>query len=560
MNRYQQKPHKLLLRGKTTLRPILELRVPLLLALLLGALLLPMPRAAAQSAPNPQQDQQDQQDSANPANLARISFTAGSVQTAAGEKAVMNMPVLSGTDIQTGADGQLEIAFNDGSVARLAPNSSLEVTQIGASGVTIEQLSGLGYYELNTGDGHPPFQVNFHGVALTPTANSIFRLDLDATPQVSVMSGGVQMAGQNLPTAELGEGQSLDFSASGSTPYTIANSIAPNSWDQWNQERDAAISEQAGEQTTARDTAGDTDSNSWNDLDYYGNWYPVTGYGNVWVPGGVGAGWDPYGYGYWGMYPGFGYTWISGYPWGWLPYHCGSWNYFAFGWGWMPGGCGYSWYPVAPIQGYAGYIPPVRPVVPLRAGGRIPAQRLITVNRGARAYGPWGPGFQAGAGGRAPIVDHSQRPTLRVGNQTIRPLPRQSLRGAAFAGNRGTTPGVRSMLGAAPPTAYPVHIGRPGAPAQSGVHGRAPATMRGGARPQPRQDTPVMRPQPSRSQYPRSSPQPRMTPPPRPMPRPQENRPARAPQMRAPVMRAPSPAPVMRPAPSMGGGGGHSRR
>ena len=34
-----------------------------------------------------------------------------------------------------------------------------------------------------------------------------------------------------------------------------------------------------------------------------------------------------------------GYTWISGEPWGWMPYHYGSWNFSnGFGWFWMPGG------------------------------------------------------------------------------------------------------------------------------------------------------------------------------------------------------------------------------
>jgi hypothetical protein len=40
----------------------------------------------------------------------------------------------------------------------------------------------------------------------------------------------------------------------------------------------------------------------------------------------------------WNFYPGMGYTWISGEPWGWLPYHYGSWGFNSgFGWYWMPG-------------------------------------------------------------------------------------------------------------------------------------------------------------------------------------------------------------------------------
>ena len=38
---------------------------------------------------------------------------------------------------------------------------------------------------------------------------------------------------------------------------------------------------------------------------------------------------------------GAGYSWVSPYPWGWTPYHFGSWSYCpGAGWGWQPGG---SW-------------------------------------------------------------------------------------------------------------------------------------------------------------------------------------------------------------------------
>jgi len=55
----------------------------------------------------------------------------------------------------------------------------------------------------------------------------------------------------------------------------------------------------------------------------------------------AGQGFDPYGNGSWVWTPA-GYSWASGYGWGWLPYRCGQWVYFDdFGWGWQPGvSCG----------------------------------------------------------------------------------------------------------------------------------------------------------------------------------------------------------------------------
>ena len=102
-------------------------------------------------------------------NVARVSFVQGSVQLLAGQgtdfqQAVINMPVLDGSRLQTGGDGQAEIEFGDGSVARLTPNSLLQFDHLGQDQVQLQQLSGLGYYEFNVGDGHPPFSVQFANV------------------------------------------------------------------------------------------------------------------------------------------------------------------------------------------------------------------------------------------------------------------------------------------------------------------------------------------------------------------------------------------------------------
>ena len=83
-------------------------------------------------------------------NVARVSFVQGSVQLLAGqganfEQAVMNMPVLDGSRLQTGGDGQAEVEFGDGSVARLTPNSSLQFGHLGQDQVQLQQL---GWFEL----------------------------------------------------------------------------------------------------------------------------------------------------------------------------------------------------------------------------------------------------------------------------------------------------------------------------------------------------------------------------------------------------------------------------
>src|SRR5260370_20510060 len=89
-------------------------------------------------------------------NVARVSFVQGSVQLLAGQgndfqQAVMNMPVVDGSRLQAGGDGQAEVEFGDGSVVRLTPNSALQFDHLAQDQVQIQQLGGLSYYEFNVG-------------------------------------------------------------------------------------------------------------------------------------------------------------------------------------------------------------------------------------------------------------------------------------------------------------------------------------------------------------------------------------------------------------------------
>jgi hypothetical protein len=151
----------------------------------------------------------------------------------------------------------------------------------------------------------------------------------------------------------------------------VSAAIASISWDAWNSDRDAQLNAMASGQTNARDGSDNADAGAWDDLDYYGTWYDVPGVGEAWAPDGVNADFDPYGAGAWGYYTGVGYTWVSAYPWGWLPYHCGIWSHYnRFGWLWQPGACGTydggGWFPYTavfnPPHGYR--LPRYRPIHP----------------------------------------------------------------------------------------------------------------------------------------------------------------------------------------------------
>jgi len=81
----------------------------------------------------------------------------------------------------------------------------------------------------------------------------------------------------------------------------------------------------------------------YDELSPYGHWinYPTFGY--VWMPS-LGPDFRPYATnGHW-VYSDIGWTWSSGYNWGWAPFHYGRWFYDQgySSWMWVPG---YEWAP-----------------------------------------------------------------------------------------------------------------------------------------------------------------------------------------------------------------------
>lgn len=329
------------------------------------------------------------------ARAVRISDVQGTVQVLNGtnmafSQAQVNMPVVEGMKLVTGEDGQVEVQFEDGSVARVTPNSSITLTRLGSnpdgSALTVINADGgLTYYELNGHSGQ--FTVRFGSDNIVPADSSIIRVDLDSAPsQLAVMHGSVHVSNDQGLALDVHTDQTALFDPQNPNEYQLQQSVAANSWDQWNSDRDEALAELDENATEARAGTGNPDNPAWSDLDAYGDWYDVPGYGEGWAPSGVDQDWDPYAVGAWGYYTGIGYTWISGYSWGWWPYRCGAWNWFdGFGWMWFPGNCGWGglgWFPYGTVWHVPpGYRLPLRPVH-LPSHGPGPRQPLIAVDRG----------------------------------------------------------------------------------------------------------------------------------------------------------------------------------
>lgn len=445
-------------------------RIPGPFLFLMGALLI-APFAHADEDAHP-----------SPARAARLGFVKGQVKISQGgqvlaDPAPANSPLFEGTEVAAGENGRAEIQFEDGSVARLSPNSALSLKVLraaeGGNETEIVLERGLAYFELQAAENSERFRVRFGDTVTTANGFTVFRVNLDRDPgEVAVFSGNAHVERGSSVAADLHGGESVALNPNDATEYDLSESIEPDSWDAWNADRDRALQGEYGQQTDA--TKGQENNPAWADLDSNGNWYNVPDQGYVWSPyDAASPGWDPYGYGNWMWTPAYGYTWVSGYPWGYMPFQCGSWNYYgAFGWGWAPGiGNCQTWWNAGGGWGYrighgpAGYRFPIRPRSgpPRRPLGSLPQQAgktephpLVPVNRR--------PGGIAPVQNRPSVVSIHGQPV-----QALRPIaPRQPYSGgfntghpgAGIQGSRPATPG-NGFVGGRPSYAPPARPTQP---------------------------------------------------------------------------------------------------
>ncbi len=378
------------------------------------------------------QAQNPGQGTGQPARALRLSYVDGQVTLAQGgqvlaQQAVANTPLLEGMQLTTADTGKAEIQFEDGSVARLSPDSSLTLQVLQGAGTTANAVlllnSGLAYFEFQGGGQNGQMSVQFGDAQLTTSGFTVVRISMDTPPgDVAVFSGNAHLdAASSAVSIDLHGGESVALNGATPSNYQLADSIEPDSWDSWNSDRDQALTTEAASQTAAPANLGESQNPAWNDLDADGNWYDVPNQGYIWSPyEAASADFDPYGYGNWMYTPGYGYLWISGYQWGYMPFQCGAWNYYNnFGWGWAPGmgGCspwwGLGFYGGPNIgRGPAGYRPIPRPILPRHPINGKPVT-MVAINRSPVVVNP-------------ALVARNRNAPVTIGGATVvplRPLP-----------------------------------------------------------------------------------------------------------------------------------------
>ena len=293
--------------------------------------------------------------------IVRLSLVDGPVQldraTGQGfERAIMNMPITNGMQLWTRGDSRAEIEFEQGSSIRVTPGTKIEFTQLilrtdGTRTTLVTIGSGRAYVNYAQKGGED-FRIVAGNREIALSRAVHFRIDVVGDrAEIAVFSGELDAG----PLRVKKNNTALLYFSGGNNE--LAKGIAPTVEDRWDQYRSEY------HDTYAKSNYSGSSFYGRSDLNYYGGWID-SGIGSCWRPYGFASSWDPYSSGAWALYPGYGYTFVSLYPWGWQPYRSGAWNYASgVGFCWTPSRqyYGLGWAPIygAP-SGYVSIQPPTQ--------------------------------------------------------------------------------------------------------------------------------------------------------------------------------------------------------
>ena len=277
------------------------------------------------------------------------------------EAARVNMPILPGDRLTTGAASRAEAVLASGNVVRVDGKSDLRFERMARTYESDDDRDVLvlerGAVAVEVRDAEPrdlAFRLDTADATIIAERTGGFRIDTGRRgTEVYAVAGEVEVLGQG-GSVLLRAGEYAFVS--GAEEIEVEASDLPR-------DRFTRFLEERKMHTEAVRTAGNVDSDYEYEagaasFDDYGSWVYVASVGrNCWRPT-VASDWRPYSAGTWRWTPA-GLTWVSYEPWGWLPYHYGSWTLDAsFGWCWLPGAA-YSpaWVYWSYTPGYIGWCP-----------------------------------------------------------------------------------------------------------------------------------------------------------------------------------------------------------
>ncbi len=365
----------------------------------------------AQDQPGPGPNDQPQQQEPDGQyeqgrGVARISVLNGEVSVRRGDSgdvvaAAINGPLMANDSLLTSSSSRAEVQLDWANSIRVGPNSEVRFSGLDVKGFQVQIAAGTVMFRVLR-PSQAQAEIDTPSVAIHPVGPGSYRVSVrdDGTSEITVRNGEAEIFSPH-GSERLGTGRTMYARGQASDPeFQVVGAIAPDSWDQWNNDRDQYLLRSRSYEHVSRAVPGA------EDLDQNGQWRNDPNYGYVWQPTAVPQGWAPYQNGQWVWEDYYGWTWVSYDPWGWAPYHYGRWFFGVGGWAWYPGPvlANYYWSPA--LVGFFGWGGGIGIGFGFGGLGWVPLAPF-------EVFHPWyGRGFYAGfrGGGFArgtTIVDHA---------------------------------------------------------------------------------------------------------------------------------------------------------
>ena len=295
------------------------------------------------------------------ARVVRVSLLRGDVSLRrAGsknwEKATLNLPLVEGDRLATGADAHVEIQIDSRNFVRLGEYATLDIVTLRDEGVALSLPEGTATLRLaNFDNDREYFEIDAPKTTLAAEQKGSYRLDVaqNGNVRVTVRGGGRARLYSETSGFTLRDGRTAELvykDASTDGDWELSAARSDDEWDAWVDERERFLASRL--RYDKRDRYYDSYVWGAEELDAYGDWVNSSEYGYVWRPHvtviNVYNDWAPYRYGHWRWISPYGWTWVGDEPWGWAPYHYGRWVYVNNYWCWAPRGYasyrGRSWW------------------------------------------------------------------------------------------------------------------------------------------------------------------------------------------------------------------------
>lgn len=276
-----------------------------------------------------------------PYRIARLSFSQGGVSLQpVGEtewtEAPLNRPVVPGDYLRTDSSGRAELQM-DAATVRLGSGSNFTILNLDDRAYRMRLTAGVINIRVRDIGESDTIEIETPQATASILRPGNYRLEVSAAGDatvVKVSNGMLEARGSGNQSYVVRPQQVATLTGTNYLSFRTATLGAPDSFDEWSlqrdQEEDRALSAESSRYVSS-DTVG------YEELEEYGDWRDDPQYGYVWMPTRVVSGWSPYRFGRYTYVSGWGWTWIDDAPWGFAPFHYGSWVTIGGRWSWVPG-------------------------------------------------------------------------------------------------------------------------------------------------------------------------------------------------------------------------------